>query len=71
MTAIDMIEREDLLEPKDYSPAQKLHWLQGTLPKLRRCFPPFPTIRGQKKKAGTASTPWGRKLLRIPNTCGP
>ena len=30
MKAIDMIERVDLLEPNDYSPEQKLHWL-GTL----------------------------------------
>ncbi len=29
MKAIDMIERVDLLEPNDYSPEQKLHWLQS------------------------------------------
>ena len=29
MKAIDMIERVDLLEPNDYSPEQKLHWLSG------------------------------------------
>ncbi len=27
MKAIDIIERVDLLEPNDYSPEQKLHWL--------------------------------------------
>ena len=27
MRAIDIIERVDLLEPNDYSPEQKLHWL--------------------------------------------
>ena len=29
MKAIDMIERVDLLEPNDYSPEQKLHWLSS------------------------------------------
>lgn len=29
MRAIDMIERVDLLEPNDYSPEQKLHWLSS------------------------------------------
>ena len=27
MKAMDIIERLDLLEPNDYSPEQKLHWL--------------------------------------------
>ncbi len=27
MKAIELIERVDLLEPNDYSPEQKLHWL--------------------------------------------
>ena len=27
MKAMDIIERVDLLEPNDYSPEQKLHWL--------------------------------------------
>lgn len=27
LKAIDIIERVDLLEPNDYSPEQKLHWL--------------------------------------------
>ena len=27
MKALDTIERVDLLEPNDYSPEQKLHWL--------------------------------------------
>ena len=29
MKAIDIIERVDLLEPNDYSPEQKLHWLSS------------------------------------------
>lgn len=29
MKAIDLIERVDLLEPNDYSPEQKLHWLSS------------------------------------------
>ena len=29
MKAIDVIERVDLLEPNDYSPEQKLHWLSS------------------------------------------
>ena len=29
MKAMEVIERVDLLEPNDYSPEQKLHWLSG------------------------------------------
>ena len=36
MKAIDMIERVDLLEPNDYSPEQKLHWLSGLDGKIFR-----------------------------------
>ena len=36
MKAIDMIERVDLLEPNDYSPEQKLHWLQSLDGKIFR-----------------------------------
>ena len=36
MKAIDMIERVDLLEPNDYSPEQKLHWLSTLDGKILR-----------------------------------
>lgn len=36
MKAIDIIERVDLLEPNDYSPEQKLHWLASLDGKIFR-----------------------------------
>ena len=36
MTAMDVIERVDGLEPNDYSPEQKLHWLSTLDGKLYR-----------------------------------
>ena len=36
MKAIDIIERVDLLEPNDYSPEQKLHWLSSLDGKIFR-----------------------------------
>ena len=36
MKAIDIIERVDNMEPNDYSPEQKLHWLSTLDGKLYR-----------------------------------
>ena len=36
MRAMDIIERVDLLEPNDYSPEQKLHWLSNLDGRLYR-----------------------------------
>ena len=36
MKAMDIIERVDLMEPNDYSPEQKLHWLSNLDGKIYR-----------------------------------
>ena len=36
MKAMDVIERVDLMEPNDYSPEQKLHWLSTLDGKIYR-----------------------------------
>ena len=70
MKAMDIIERLDLLEPNDYSPEQKLHWLYNLDGRIYReviqthadLWSPFPERYESGEEELLVGPPYGEDL---------